>query len=229
MDTTAEHWSAVLLIGAVAVAMTWAVRRRPGRWVTPALLGLGVFVLGSEATWWGYQLVSGTWSVADHGLPLQLCDAATLLAACALWSRRRAAVELLYFWACAGTVQALITPWVPERFPHLLYFQYYAAHGAIVVAAVVLVFGLRIAPRPGAVPRALLLTAAFTAVAGLVDWWSGANYMYLRQPPAIPSLLDVMGPWPWYLATGAALAATLFALLYAPFWAGRRLAGQAAA
>ncbi len=228
VDTSPEHWIAVLCVAAVAGGATLAVRRHPGPWVTPSLVGLGVLALGSEATWWVYQVATGTWSVVNAGLPLHLCDAATLLAAAALWWRRRVLVELLYFWACAGTVQALLTPWLPERFPHLLYFQYYAGHGAIVVAALVLVVGLRMPPGPGAVPRALLLTAVFTALAGAVDWWSGANYMYLRQPPPIPSLLDVMGPWPWYLLTGAGLAVALFALLYAPFWARRRTAGWGA-
>jgi uncharacterized membrane protein YwaF len=53
-------------------------------------------------------------------LPPQLCDAATFLAAAALWTRRRATVELLWFLALAGTPQALLTPDVRERFPGFL-------------------------------------------------------------------------------------------------------------
>jgi hypothetical integral membrane protein (TIGR02206 family) len=226
VDVSPGHWVPVCVIAAAAAALAAAARRYPGRWVSPVAFALGFFVLGTEVVWWGYQVATGTWSVANAGLPLHICDAATLVAAAALWARRQVLVDLLYFWACAGTVQALVTPWVTEPFPHLLYWQYYAGHGGVVVAALLLVVGLRMAPGPGAVPRALVLTAAFTAVAGLADWAFGADYMYLRQPPPVHSLLDVMGPWPWYLVAGVVLAVVLFVLLYAPFWAVRRLSAS---
>lgn len=218
-----EHWAALGVIAAVAAALSWAARRRPGRWVTAVAIGLGALIVCAEMSWLASLVMDGAWTPAT-GLPLHICDAATFLTAAALWTRRQALTELTYFWAFAGTLQALLTPEMPEPFPHWLYLQYYVAHGGIVVAAALLVGGLRLAPRPGAVPRALLLTAAFTVVAGAADVALGANYMYLRQPPSVRSLLDLMGPWPWYIATGTLLAAVFFLVLYAPFWLTRRRA-----
>ena len=85
----------------------------------------------------------------------------------------------------------------------MFYFTYFAYHVGAIVAASFLVFGLRIYPRPGAVWRVFVLTLAFTAVAGIGDLLSGGNYMYLRAKPAHSSLLNVMGPWPWYIAATA--------------------------
>ena len=82
-----------------------------------------------------------------------------------------------------------------------------------VVAACLLVFGLKQTPRPGAVRRAFLVTLAMAAVAGAADLITGGNYMYLRRKPAHGSLLDLMGPWPVYIAAGAALGLVLFAAL----------------
>jgi uncharacterized membrane protein YwaF len=45
--------------------------------------------------------------------------------------------------------------------------------------------------------------------------------MFLCQKPRNPSLLDLMGPWPWYLAGGGAAALALFWLLWLPVrWMG---------
>jgi uncharacterized membrane protein YwaF len=52
------------------------------------------------------------------------------------------------------------------------------------------------------------------AAAGLADLLTGGNYMVLGAKPAHASLLSVMGPWPVYIASAAALALVLFALLY---------------
>ncbi|MDH3725539.1 MAG: YwaF family protein, partial [Thermoleophilia bacterium] len=49
------------------------------------------------------------------------------------------------------------------------------------------------------------------------DIVTGANYMFLREPPARGSLLDFMGPWPWYLVTATAMAVVVFIALEAPF------------
>lgn len=228
MYVTGEQLIAILVTAVATVVLCIAARHRPGGWVAPVAAGLGVLLVASEAAWMAWSVARHEWSLAV-GLPLHLCDAATLLGAAALWTRRRPLVELTYFWACAGTVQAVITPAVPEPFPSFTYFQYYVAHGGVVAAALFLVIGLRIVPAPGAVTRAVLLTAAYTAVVGVVDVVTGADYMFLRQPPPTPSLLDVMGPWPWYLGTATALGIILFALLNLPFSLQRRTAAAGVA
>ena len=70
-------------------------------------------------------------------------------------------------------------------------------------------------PRPGAVRRVYGLTAAFAALAALGTLVTGGNYMFLRRKPAHGSLLDLMGPWPVYIAVAAALGLVLFLALAA--------------
>ena len=59
------------------------------------------------------------------------------------------------------------------------------------------------------------MTAGFAAAAGVATLATGGNYLFLRRKPAGGSLLDVMGPWPVYIAAAAALGLVLFLALEA--------------
>ena len=215
----AEHVAALAVIAAATVVLVVAARRRPGRW-------LGVFALVlvvDELSWWVYLLAGGQPGITlAYSLPLQLCDVAIFIAAAALWTWNRLLVELAYFWGLAGTLQALLTPDLPQHFPSYPYFQYYIAHGGVVAAALVLVAGLRLHPRRRAVFQVAAITVAYAVLVGAVDAVSGANYMYLRARPPSPTLLDALGPWPWYILAASLIALVLFAILDAPFRLGRR-------
>jgi hypothetical integral membrane protein (TIGR02206 family) len=209
-----EHVAALVAIalsGAVLVAVS---RRRPGEW----LRVLAVVLVADELSWWVFVAAGGVpGTELAYSLPLQLCDVAVFIAAAALWTRHQLLVEVTYFWALAGTIQALLTPDLPQHFPSYPYFQYYIAHGGVVCAALVLVIGLRRHPRPWAVVRVMALTVAYAALVGAFDAVTGANYMYLRSKPPAPTLLDLLGPWPLYILAAALIGAVLFAILDAPF------------
>jgi hypothetical integral membrane protein (TIGR02206 family) len=154
---------------------------------------------------------------------VQLCDVAGFVAAAALLWRQLLLIEMAYFWGLGGTLQALITPDLKDQhFPSFPYVQFYVTHDLVILAALFLVFGLALQPRPGAVRRIFILTVAFAVVVGLIDLATGGNYMYLRQVPVSGSLLDLMGPWPWYIGLGALLTLVVLAILDAPFRLSRR-------
>lgn len=219
----AEHLGAVAVIGVVTATLVIAARLRPGPWTTIAARALAVVLVGAELGWWIY--LAGTHanrSELAYALPFQLCDAAIFVSAVALWSRRQLLVEVTYFWGLAGTIQAVITPDLPQHFPSFLFIQYYTAHGGVVAAAVLLVVGLGQWPRRNAIYRVGALTVAYAAFVGLLDAATGANYMYLRAKPASATVLDLMGPWPWYIGAAALVAIALFVILDAPFRVLRR-------
>ena len=213
---SAEHQSTIAVIAASIAALVIAARVRPGPWTVVAARLLALVILANECGWWVWLWIQGSWS-ASYALPLQLCDVVAFVAAAALWSQRPLLVELTYFWGIAGTANGLISPDVPDHFPGYLFLQYFIAHGAIVAAALFLVVGLRIAPRPGAVARVLGLTVALVALDAGANLVTGGNYLYLRHTPAVPNLLDLMGPWPLYIGGAAVLAVAIFVALDLPF------------
>jgi hypothetical integral membrane protein (TIGR02206 family) len=209
------HLTALAVTGIVATALVSLVRARPRsgpavRWVLFVLLAL---VLGFElAVWAGEGWL--TWRLL---LPLELCDAAMVLAFLSLAWPRRPVVEVLYFWAGSGSTLAMLTPDLPWGFPHWEFLVFFGLHGLVLVAALVLVFGVGLRPRPGAPWRAFAGTLGLAALAGTADVLLDMNFMFLRWKPDAGTPLDWMGPWPVYIGVGAVVALALFHLLALPF------------
>jgi hypothetical integral membrane protein (TIGR02206 family) len=212
---SAEHVVAIALTAVLCVLALWAVRVRPGAWVQPASRALGALILAGLVAEQTAVIARGDWS-PDVYLPLQLSDAVTLVAVLALWTGRSLLVELTYFWGLTAALGAVLTPDTGRGFPDVTFFTFFVTHSGAVIAAVVLVAGRRMAPRPGAVRRACLATLAVAVVAALGNLLTQGNYMFLREKPD-GSLLDLMGPWPLYIAGAGALGLALFTALDAPF------------
>jgi hypothetical integral membrane protein (TIGR02206 family) len=200
---------AALAVLALSVGLSvWAPRRHPGPWIVPAARTLALLIFAAWSGEYVADIVLGTWTLR-YSLPLQLTDAVSVVSILALWTRGMQFVELTYFWSLTASLQALLTPDLATSFPSVYYFTYFGYHIGAVLAACFLVLGCRLYPRPGAVWRVFATTLAFTVVAGVGDILTGGNYMYLRHKPAHNSLLNLMGQWPWYIASTVALALAL--------------------
>jgi hypothetical integral membrane protein (TIGR02206 family) len=216
-----QHLIVVVLPATGCAALGLAARRDPGAgWITPVARGLAVLLVVNEVAFHVALHLDEGLSASDD-LPLHLTDAATIAAVIALWRPSALAFELTYFWALTATVQAVLTPDLRRGFPDYRWWWFFVAHAGVVIAAVFLAWGLRRTPRPGAVPRVYAWSLAVTALAAAGTLAFDGNYMFLRHRPYRDSLLDLMGPWPWYIVSAAAFALALFWLLDRPF-DGRR-------
>ena len=222
---SAPHLAALAVLVVASVLSVWAARRRD---TTRYSRLLALLVLAAWIGEYVADAINGIYT-AKHTLPLQLTDAISVTAVIALWTRKQLAVELLYFWSLGASLQALITPDLGQSFPSIYYFTYFVYHVGALAAALMLVFGLRIYPRRKAALKAFAATLLWAAVAGIADAITGGNYMYLRAKPIHNSLLNLMGPWPWYIATTAALALAMLLVLQVIADQVRRLDGQAVA
>jgi hypothetical integral membrane protein (TIGR02206 family) len=221
-----EHGLALLVIAAVIAGVLLGARRLPGHWVQHGARAIAVGVVLAEVCWWVITILDGTWTVR-YSLPLHLCEAGGFIVAAALWWRHRFAFEISYFWGLGGTLPGLFTPDVPGHFPDPVFFQYYAQHGLLVLGALYLVFAFRMRPAKRAVLRVSVATALYAAAVGVVDYFTGGNYLFLRNIPPTRTWLDYMGPWPWYIITLTVLALVIFTLLYLPFARDSKLPQQA--
>lgn len=153
----------------------------------------------------------------DHALPMHLCNWAAIVGGLAILTKRQLLCELLYFWGLAATLQAVITPNVPYAFPHPIFITFFITHSGVVIAALVVAFGLRRTPRLSGFWKAFLWAQVYLVVAGLANLLTGANYGFLRSKPEMGSLIDHLGPWPYYILGLEFIALLSFSLLNLPF------------
>jgi hypothetical integral membrane protein (TIGR02206 family) len=143
----ASHLTAVALLIGGAVALVWFGRSRRGSTAAAGLgKGLAAAILLFTVP---LQLVYLTpaYLSLERSLPLALCDLAWMVAVYALWTRRRWAVALTYYWGLSLTSQAVITPDLSADFPDPAFVLFWSLHLLVVWAAVYLTWGLRSPPR----------------------------------------------------------------------------------
>ena len=216
MDLSSVHLVTVAVTAAAIAALVVAARSRPGPWTVPVARSLAVLIVVNETSWFVWQAAHHAFTL-ENDLPLHLCDVAAYVSAVALWLRTPLLVELTYFWGIAGTANGVITPDIGDQFPSYLFFQYFIQHGAIPAAGLFLVAGLKIYPRPWAVPRVIALSLGLLVFDAFANLVTNGNYLFLRSVPPGPNLLSVLGPWPWYIFWAAIVAIAIFVLLDAPF------------
>jgi hypothetical integral membrane protein (TIGR02206 family) len=121
----------------------------------------------------------------------------------------------------------MLTPDVRRGFPDPYFLLFFGLHAAVVVAAALVTFGYGVRPRRGAAWRVFGVTLLYAALVATVNLLLDTNFMFLRRKPSNPTLLDWLGPWPWYLFSAALLGLVLFKLLEWPFRDGIAPAGGA--
>lgn len=210
---------AILASTAVVLALLIAFARRPGgeKFARRAAVTMAVVQILNTVAYMAFRITSGLWD-ARYDLPMEFCNWALLAAVIALLVEQRFFAEVAYFWIMAGSLQGLLTPDLEVTFPHIYFFVFFINHAGLVIAALFLVFGLRLYPRRGSVLHSFLFLQVYIVAGILVDFAIDANYGYLRAKPRAGSLMDLLGGWPYYVAGLDLVAAALFGLLYLPFY-----------
>ena len=109
------------------------------------------------------------------------------------------------------------TPDIVEDFPHFHYFRYFAGHHLLVVAIIYAVVVFKLKPTLISLKKAFIALNVFLVIALFANLILDANYFWIMEKPPAGSLLDYMGPWPWYILTGEFVALAHFILAYLLF------------
>ncbi len=212
---TLQHYiplAVSLVIGVLSVrrGKSWSADKQRSLGVILAIIVVMSMLIGDIIL-----MINGEYDLKED-LPLYLCRTTALLFPFAIALNWRKALGVFYFWTLAGTLQALLTPDLAEGFPNYFYFRYWALHAGLVICALysVIVFKLRIGWPD--FWRAVIWTQVYIFGVHLLNWIIGSNYSYtMRKPPG--TILDYMGPWPWYILVGEGVMLFLFLAILLPF------------
>jgi hypothetical integral membrane protein (TIGR02206 family) len=217
----------VLLVFAIgSAALVWLGRRHTDAQARLFGRALAAVIVAIYSVALVYKLLQPS---IDHSVPLQLCDLAELAAAYALWSHRRWAYTLTYYWGLPLSSQALITPdlHAPD-FPSHNFVTFFALHLLVVWAAIYLTWGYGLRPDWRSYRFAIATTLGWGAFTLAFNTIAGSDYGYLNGKPANGSMLDFLGPWPFYVVAEVIIVGAIWAIMTWPWERKRRTHTSAA-
>ena len=215
-----------LLMLALTVAASVALPLYANRFLSAArrLLVARVMAVVLSLTvvvWVAMRIVLGDFDRTTD-LPLDICNLAALSMPFLMWKPTRRVHEILYFLVLVGTLQAALTPHLFNGFPNFTFFKYWIVHGGLIVFVVYVTVSFKLYPDRRSLLKAFGWLNVYAVGVIVANLLLGSNYFYVLRKPPTASLLDVLGPWPWYLLVCEALAFVLFVLVYLPIPLVRR-------
>lgn len=192
---------------------------------------LALVLWANEIGWHIWNYAVGQWNIQTM-LPLHLCSILVWLGALGLVMRNNRVYEFMYFLGIGGALQPLLTPDVGlYGFPHYRFWQTYISHGLIITIAIYMTAVEGFRPTWKSLWRVFGWGNAYMVIVFVINQWIGSNYLFIARKPETASLLDVLPPWPYYIAYIEVIALATCLILYLPFalkdWRARRAATPA--
>jgi hypothetical integral membrane protein (TIGR02206 family) len=179
---------------------------------------LAVWMVANELAYHAWHIYYGIWSIR-YQLPLHICSIMVFAGAFMLVTRNATIYEFSYFMGIGAAMQALLTPDAGiYGFPHFRFFQTLIAHGLIIFSALYMTWVEKFRPYPKSLLRVFIGMNIYMAVIFVFNPLIGSNYLFIAHKPETASLIDLLGPWPWYILSLEAIGVAVCLLLYLPFF-----------
>lgn len=187
----------VLTVLATAAIMWWGHRRtQQTRFLICRVLAVLIALeYVGEFTWRNIAHTYGSW---ENNLPLHFCSFMSIAAFIALWWRKHWACSLVFFAVLTASIQALITPAMASGYPTAAFFTFFISHGLLMVVALAIPVLIGWRARGYDDLKTLGLMNLYVLAIIPVNFWLGTNYGYTQGAPVPGTLLDYLGPAPWY-------------------------------
>lgn len=213
-----DHISAmitILILIALLILFSKTIKKNiPSRIIGSLLMFLLIF---TEITLHIWLIKTDTWSI-KYSLPIHLSSISLLLSAFNLWFKSFFIFEFTYFAGIGSAVQAILTPDLHYySFPHFRYLHFFLSHGGIILANLFLIIFNGFKPKISSIGKAFILLNIYAMIVFFINMQLGSNYLYINGKPSNPSILEIFGPWPWYIIPLEVFTIVTFFILYLPF------------
>lgn len=172
-----------------------------------------VFLIVGEIFFHLWYLLHDKWDLVIN-LPLQLCSISLYLCAIMLLTRNYKVFEVAFFVSMIGAFIAIITPELFFGMPHMRFFQFFFVHIAIILSCFYMVWIEGFTPTIKSVMKAFVTLNIIAGFVFITNQIIGSNYMFLSRKPSNPSIIDFLGPYPFYILSLEVFALLSFILLY---------------
>jgi hypothetical integral membrane protein (TIGR02206 family) len=154
-------------------------------------------------------------------LPLQFCNLANLIGAAAVLGKGRFWKTILYFWTPTLCIWAFLTPVLRGGYGTVEFWIFWGYHLFIPLALAEVIVVQRYRPNGTDFRNAWIFTVAYMALLAIPDYHFGWNYGFVGpSAPDSPTLIDVLGPYPWRLLWMILIGTGLYLLVWLPWRKG---------
>jgi hypothetical integral membrane protein (TIGR02206 family) len=212
-----QHLLTIFIIGSVMITIPALVRRVNSTSLEKIVaMTIAGILLPSKIGEPLFKLYTGQeWQTQ---LPLQLCDVGAIAIALFLLHEKTLLFELGYFWGLGGGLQAVLTPDLQFGFPDINFIFFFFTHGLCLVGVMYAIIVFKYRPTIKSIGRVFFITLLYALIIIPVNLLLDTNYLYLSHKPIGASLLDFLGPWPWYILSLVLVSLVFFFLYYSPFF-----------
>ena len=191
----------------------WSRDQRKVRFVERCF-GLSLLVM--DGFYYLWLANTGRWDWGDS-LPLELCSISLIVTIVLLWTGNKRLYPFAFFAGIGGAIQAVATPVLDLNFPHFRFFHFFYTHFGIILTALYFTWVKGFKPTFKGVIRTMVALNLLLPIIFAINYWTEGNYMFLQQKPIGGSLLDFLGPYPWYILSLEIVAFSVFSCLWLLF------------
>lgn len=157
------------------------------------------------------HVYDGTWTL-NKRLPLHLCGITSVIICFILFiDKKQFWFEFLFYAGILGGLNALYTPLIDNYTGvDFFYYEYFYSHTSIIILPLYMYYYMGMNLSKYSWLKSFLFINILMVIIMPIDFLIDANYMYLKNPPAVDHPL-VSGDWPYYLVN---LEFVILILLY---------------
>ena len=149
-------------------------------------------------------------------LPLHLCPIVIILSIFMMFFHSEVLFQPVYFWSI-GAFFAILMPDIRDGMSNFASQSFFITHFFILFSTAYAFVHFRFRPTKTGFLCSFLLLVTLAFIMYFVNNRLGTNYLYVNHPPVTKSLMDFMGPWPYYIFSLAGIDIAISFFMYLPF------------